>query len=112
MNTINIPGFTATSSLGKSTISYRQFGSMNFRRLSSPIEPALMISNPFLVLLLRETGGLWGGAWGGGSDMDIKVPPDIDPIEDIRAKRACNKCLSGCGGTRRCRIKCEDQGLC
>jgi hypothetical protein len=57
---MNMPGFIATSSLGKSMFSYRQFGSMNFSRPSSPIEPQLMISDPLQVLLLLGGGGFWG----------------------------------------------------
>ena len=79
MNTTNIPGFTATSSLGKSTISYRQFGSMNFRRPSSPIEPQLMISNPFL--LGELVAGGWAG-WGSGGDWDVPMPIDPGPSGD------------------------------
>ena len=119
---MTIPGFTAASSLGKSTVRYRRFDSRNSRRPSSPIEPALMISDPLRVLLWLETGGFWGGAIGGtggtlggimggeGVDTDVGVPSDISDFDSGDA--ACRKCLSSCGGSPRCHMRCEDKGIC
>jgi hypothetical protein len=120
---MTIPGFTAASSLGKSTVCCRRFDSRNSRRSSSPIEPALMISDPLRVLLLLETGGFWGGAIGGtggtvggimggeGVDTDVGVPSDLGHF-DGSGDAACRKCLSSCGGSARCHMRCEDKGLC
>jgi hypothetical protein len=120
---MTIPGFTAASSLGKSTVRYRRFDSQNSRRPSSPIEPALMISDPLRVLLLLETGGFWGGPMAGtggtvggiiggeGVDTDVGVPSDIDHFGDS-GDAACRKCLSSCGGSPRCHMRCEDKGVC
>jgi len=82
-----------------------------------------MISDPLRVLLLLETGGFWGGAMEGtggtvggimggeGVDTDVGVPSDIDHFDDS-GDAACRKCLSSCGGSPRCRMRCEDKGVC
>ena len=108
MNIMNMPGFTATSSLGKSNVSYRQFCSMNFRRSSSPIEPQLMISDPFRVLFLLDGGGFWGGSGRGGIDWDVPMPLDIGSSGDSRVDRACQKCRSNCRGNTRCLRRCVE----
>jgi hypothetical protein len=89
MKTMNLPGFTAASSLGKSTISYGQFGTVNFRRASSLIQPQLRISDPQFLQL-------YGGG-GGGIDFDVPTPVDLgDPNPAVSRHRACAMCRSRC----------------
>jgi hypothetical protein len=120
---MSFPGFTATSSLGKSTVTYRQISSRNLRRPCAQMQPALMMSDPLRVVYLLDTGGFWGGPMAGtggtvggimggeGVDTDVGVPVDLDPSGGF-ADAACRKCLSACRGTAQCHRKCQDQGVC
>ena len=78
--TINLPGFTATSALGKSTINYGVFGAVNYRRASSLVQPQLRISDPEVFLILDGGGGL----------------ADPSTVNAVNAKRVCAQCRSRC----------------
>jgi hypothetical protein len=96
MKTMNLPGFTATSSLRKSTISYGQFGTLNFRRRSSQIQPQLEPSDPRWGYGWGDFTGVWGGYGGGGSgDLNFDVPTPVD-LGSPSSKQACGMCRSRC----------------